>query len=610
MKDASSNVIYVGKAKDLKSRVSSYFIASKDQSVKTRKLIQAIDDFEVMLVETEVEALLLERTLIRNHQPHYNILLRDDKEYPYVRIHFGDDWPRLEVVRRRKDDGADYFGPFSAPGGLKQGLDAVKKVFPLIRCSTWEFQHAKRVCNYYHMKMCLGPCVLPVEKQLYHNMLHDAMDLLLGKNQEVLEKIHEKMLKASEKEQYEFAGQYRDQIRAIESLKERQSIIMSPDVSADAIGLCCKGDFVSFHIVGVRSGKVLGGSSFSYQNFADEDATVLLRQFILQYYEGRDLPKSIITSVQLEDAETLSQAIAGNSSPPSIITPIAEPENIWSGLILIATKNAAYQAEESARNQEKAWSTLEALQKTLSLTSMPRRIECIDISNLQGTAIVASNVCFMDAHPEKALYRSYNIKSVEGSPDDFQSIYEVVKRRLTRGVRDGDLPDLLVIDGGKGQLESALKAQAEFPGLLLNLVSLAKSRVEKNPRGKATEISAKSTPSRHSFERVFVPGKETPIALAPGTPTYRILTQIRDEAHRFAIGQHRTKRKKISEASPLDSIHGVGPKIRRELLLRFESLEGIARASIHDLEKIKGVSSDLAVKIHAALSHLTETSVL
>lgn len=603
MKDSQSRVIYVGKAKDLKARVSSYFVDSKDHSSKTRKLVRQIQDFEVMLVQNEVEALLLERTLIKHHQPPFNILLRDDKEYPYVRIHFGDEWPRLDIVRRRKDDGADYFGPFTAPGSLRQGLDAVRKVFPIIRCSPWEFKNAKRVCNYYHMKVCLGPCVEPVETSTYHAMLRDAMSLILGKNQEVLNTLTQRMLSASSLEQFELAAQYRDQIESIESLKEKQSMMVDPHISADVIGWARQEELISAHILTVRAGKVMGGDTFSLRDEGPSEDVETLSQFILQYYDGRDLPQKILLPYGIDWADDLATAISGTSGQKTDLRPQQNFTRApWPSLSATAKKNAYYQLEETVRNQDKARSSLEALQMTLHLPLLPRRMECIDISNLQGTAIVASNVCFMDGNPDKSLYRSYNVKTVVDNPDDFASIYEVVKRRLERGVRDGDLPDLLVIDGGKGQLESAQKALSEFPGLGLCIVSLAKSRLEKSLGKKKRPPKVDTSDPRHSFERVFKPGQDHPILLPPGSAAYRLMTRIRDEAHRFAITKHRAKRAKLSTASPLETISGIGPKLRSTLLQTFGSLDNIARASIDDLQKIRGINEDLAVRILASMN--------
>jgi excinuclease ABC subunit C len=594
MKGSKGQVLYVGKAKDLKSRVSSYFTDSKDHSPKTRSLVREIQDFEVMLVKTEVDALLLERTLIKHHQPPFNILLRDDKEYPYIRIDFSAEWPRIEIVRRRLDDRAEYFGPFSAAGSLRTSMDAIKRVFPLIRCNQWEFEHAKRVCNYYHMKMCLGPCVLPVEKETYKSMLRDAMALLQGKNDEVTKTLLNKMTTASEREQYELAASYRDQIKAIDILSEKQTVVVDPDIEGDVISLVEGPDVIAIHVAMIRAGRLIGGDSFTFSVSGLEDSSETLPHFLLQYYDGRYLPQRIVVDGNLENPDDIARALTPEDSRQPELRPLKNLRAPWPDLAAIAVKNAQYAHDESVRNMDRRRSSLEALQTTLGLDAPPRRMECIDISNLQGTAIVASDVCFVDGHPEKSLYRSYNIETVQGAPDDFASIREVVKRRIERGVREGNLPDLLVIDGGRGQLESALSSLAAFPGLKLQIVSLAKSRLEKY-RGKKAEV-ATSAP-RHSLERVFKPGQDTPIPLVPGSPAFRLLTQIRDEAHRFAITKHRKKRSALGQKSLLEDVEGVGPKIREALLKKFGSIDAIANANEEALMQVKGVNEDLALRI-------------
>jgi excinuclease ABC subunit C len=617
MKGARGQVLYVGKAKDLRSRVASYFVESKDHSPKTRSLVRDIHDFEIMLVKTEVDALLLERTLIKHHQPPFNILLRDDKEYPYVRIDFSADWPRMTIVRRRLDDSAEYFGPFSAAGSLRTSMDAIKQVFPLIRCSPWEFEHTKRVCNYYHMKMCLGPCVYPVEKSAYKAMLRDSMALLEGRNDDVVKALHAKMMAASEREQYELAASYRDQIVAIDVLSERQTVMVAPDIDGDVIGLAKSNDAIAIHVAMIRGGRLIGGDSFTFTTSvidvpedADErgGAGETLAHFLLQYYEGRHVPSRIIVDHALDDAEALAAAIAVAGSKAPDLRELKNLRAPWPDLAGIAQKNAQYAHDESVRGMDRRRSSLEALQTTLGLDSPPRRIECIDISNLHGTAIVASDVCFIDGHPDKKLYRSYNVETVQGAPDDYASIREVVKRRIERGIREGDLPDLLVIDGGRGQLESALTSLAEFPGLTLRIVSLAKSRVEKHRGKKTSAASGAGTPPssrapKHSLERVFRPGNDTPVPLVPGSPAYRLLTQLRDEAHRFAITKHRKKRSKIGQKSLLEEVEGVGTKIREALLKHFGSIEAVAGANIDALILVKGVTREVAARIRRKLAN-------
>ncbi len=598
MKGHRGQVLYVGKAKNLKARVSSYFTNSKEHSAKTRSLVREICDFDIMLVKTEVDALLLERTLIKHHQPPFNILLRDDKEYPYIRIDFSSDWPRLEIVRKRSDDCAEYFGPFSAAGSLKTSMEAIKRVFPLIRCGTWEFQNAKRVCNYYHMKMCLGPCVLPVDKEAYKSMLRDAMALLAGQSDQVRQTLTDRMMVAAEREQYELAATYRDQLKALEVLSEKQTVVLDPDIEGDIISWVISEDMMAVHVAMIRSGKLVGGDSYTFPMTAIENPGETLPHFILQYYDGRHVPRRVVLDQDLDNSGDLAAAITTTGGKAPDIRGIKNLRAPWTALREIAQKNARYAHDEATRQMERRHSSLEHLRETLHLPAPPKRMECVDISNLQGTAIVASNVCFIDGHPEKSLYRIYNIESVSGGPDDFASIREVVRRRVERGIRDGDLPDLLVIDGGRGQLDSALAAKAEFPGLSLEIVALAKSRIEKYRGDKA---KAMVSDPRHSLERVFMPGKDLPIPLAPGSPAFRLLTQIRDEAHRFAITKHRKKRDSLATKSRLEDVKGVGPKLRERLLRHFGSIDAIRDANEDAMLAVKGMTPELAGAIQKTL---------
>jgi excinuclease ABC subunit C len=407
------------------------------------------------------------------------------------------------------------------------------------------------------------------------------------------------MLTASGREQYELAASYRDQIKAIDILSEKQTVIVAPDIDGDVIGTATGPDTFAIHVAMIRGGRLIGGDSFNFAMSGIENPADTLPHFILQYYEGRHVPDRIVTDTDLDNPKDLATAITPVGSKVPDLRFVKNLRAPWPDLVAIATKNAQYVHDETVRGMDRRRSSLEALQTTLGLDAPPRRVECIDISNLQGTAIVASDVCFIDGHPDKSLYRSYNIETVQGAPDDFASIREVVKRRLERGIRESDLPDLLVIDGGRGQLESALTSLAEFPGLKLQIVSLAKSRLEKHRGLKSKQAS--SAP-KHSLERVFKPGQETPIPLVPGSPAFRILTQVRDEAHRFAITKHRKKRKSLGQKSLLEEIEGVGPKIREALLKHFGSIDAIINANVDALVLVKGVTEDLAKKIRRKLA--------
>ncbi len=593
MKDAKGRIIYVGKAKSLKSRVSSYFGAKGALTHKTIRLVEEIHDFDVLITQTEVESLLLERTLIKHHKPRFNILLRDDKEYPYLRIGLREEWPRIEKVRRRREDDAVYLGPFGSARQLKILLDATYRIFPLIRCSRHEFETVRRPCNYYHMKMCLGPCKLPVDKGLYRSMVEDAVAFLSGRGMDVVRNLKTKMAQAAEAENYEHAAVLRDQLLAFEAVTEKQSVVLGDIEEADVIGYAHKELRAAFHVLIIRERFLVSSDAFLIHAPVEEGAEALA-SFMLQYYDARTVPSEIIVPLSLEDESGLRDALlAGHPDVTKLV--IKEPQRgPRMDLIDMAVKNARHTLEDEERSGERLRVELEVLKDKLKLKRLPRRMECIDISNIQGTAIVASDVCFVDGRPAKALYRHYVIRDVQGSPDDYESIREVVRRRLTRGERDQDLPDLLIIDGGRGQLSAALDAFKGFPGIDIDLVSLAKSKTEKDRR----KIISADAPTR-TFERVFFPGEPLPLPLATGTPEYRLLTQIRDEAHRFAITHHRKRRGKIANASALEEIPGIGPALRTKLLQAFGGLEGLARASLDELKAIKGLRETSAVALYS-----------
>ena len=591
MKDKNGQIIYVGKAKNLKSRVSSYFNSSKDHSVKTRALVREIHDFDLMYAKTELEALLLERTLIKHHKPHYNILLRDDKEYPFIKVNFNETWPRVEKVRKRLDDGANYIGPFANPGQLHTLMKTIFRIFPLIRCSRYEFDNAKRPCNYYHMKMCLGPCVLEVDRTLYLGIVKRAIMILQGKNKDLLKATKKEMMIAASKEEFELAASLRDQMFALEKMIERQIAVVQKTIEADIFIYLVKDHHIVFHVTQVRDFRVLGSENFMLPLPAGniEDS---LSTFLLQYYDNKYIPDLLITDKEFSERVELSHLLSDEKKAPMKISIAKGKEE--KDLIHFAFDNAANFYKQQIEIKSRSKVELEMLRDTLSLAEVPKRMECIDISNTGETAVVASNVCFIDGKPAKQFYRKYNVKTLDGGQDDFASMREVVERRIERALRDGDMPDLLVIDGGKGQLSAALDAKKKFKNLEMNIVSLAKARTQK------FAIDVK-TPRLRSEERIFVPGRKDPIYLKEGSPVFRLMSQIRDEAHRFAISFHRKKRQASSMSSVLDDISGVGPILKTRLLKEFDGLAGLKKASLDQLKSIKGVSDKVAVAIHGAM---------
>ncbi len=591
MKDKKGTIIYVGKAKNLKNRVSSYFQSSSQHSYKTRALVGDICDFDLMLVQNEVEALLLERTLIRHHLPRFNILLRDDKEYPFLRICYEDPWPRIQKVRRRKDDGAHYIGPFSSSSRLNVLLRQVYKIFPLIRCSPHEFKTAKRPCNYYHMKMCLGPCNLPVDRKYYISLIKDAASLLEGNVSKLRRELESKMKFAAKAENYELAAQLRDQIQAIDHISQQQVAVLDTTVDADIIGVTSAGDKRSFNVTMVRNRTMIGGDHYIVESSAGS-ASEEMTSFILQYYTNKQVPALILLRDATELEAELASVICQQQDSSSMIRIAKKGEE--HDLLEISERNAMHQleAQENQKNQQQLG--LQLLQETLALPRWPERIECIDISNLQATAIVASDVCFVNGKPAKEFYRRYEIKTVVGAPDDFASMQEVVRRRIERAIRDEDMPDLLIIDGGRPQVRAVMEIVESYPDLKLAVVGLAKSRLDKGRRNDNRSVEA-------SKERLVLPYQEEPIELVEGSHVYRLVTRIRDEAHRFAITYHRKKRQGLSHASILDDVSGIGPALKKRLLIEFGTVDGIKLASLERLMSIKGVNEKTAMNLHTAL---------
>ncbi len=589
MKDSKGRVIYTGKAKSLRKRLLQYFKPLDLLDHKTKILSESIYDFEVIITTTEVEALLLERTLIKHHKPQFNILLRDDKEYPLIRCDFNEDWPRLEKVRRRLDDSATYVGPFAGPGQLNLLMDAVFKIFPLIRCSRHEFKTARKPCHYFHMKMCLAPCTKPVDRTIYQQMIEDTLSFLRGEKTNLITTIKKRMEDAAEREEFELAAIYRDQVQAFALVTEKQSVVTSDVKDADVIGMAHTETKISFHVLTVRDYHVIASDNFLTLSRTHSPHEAIM-EFTLLYYDGRSLPPEILLPHDLGGDETdLVRLALLESHPDRNSLDIKKPlRGERADLVGMANRNAEHQLTDGYLDQTTASQELELVRDILKLHHVPNRAECIDISNTQGSAIVASLVCFIGGKPAKDQYRSYAIKTVTEGPDDFKSIAEVVERRLERGVREGDLPDLLIIDGGKGQLNAALDVTSKFHGLRLDVISLAKSRLKKQGKHE-----------KRTFERVFRPDSESPIPLAPGTPAYRFMTQIRDEAHRFAITHHRKKRLKLSMASDLETIPGIGTILRRRLLETFGSLDGIAKATLPELKKVKGVTDRTAILIYS-----------
>ncbi len=598
MKNAAGEVIYVGKAINLAHRVRSYFHASAGQNRKTRRLVQEIATIEWIVVESELEALILEMNLIKRYRPRYNVRLKDDKRYPYIKVHWQDPFPRVTVTRSLKKDGARYFGPYTSVWAVHQTLDVLRRIFPYLTCNRTISGQDQRACLYYDIKRCAGPCIGAISQAAYRQMIADLMDFLNGQTAPIIQRLQAEMEAAAERLEYEKAATLRDQIRAIETVVEKQRIISRKEIDSDVIALAQEKGEACVQVFFIRGGRLIGREHFMLAGSEEENESALLAEFIKQFYtDATYIPSQVLLPQEIEEAQIIRQWLRNRRGKKvELLIPRRGEKR---DLVRLATQNATEtlralraQWEADSHHQETA---LQDLQEALSLPQPPARIEGFDISNLQGTAIVASMVVFVHGTPAKKLYRRFNIRSVQGKPDDFASMEEALRRRFKRWQSAratkvlpaastdeafGLLPDLLVIDGGPGQLGRAERVLADF-GLQerVQVIGLAKRE-----------------------ELIFRPGVSSPLRLPSNAPALFLLQRIRDEAHRFAITAHRKKRAKIAFASSLEEIPGIGPRRRAALLRHFGSLEAIQKASPEELARVRGISYQLAVTIHEFLA--------
>ena len=599
MKDAAGTVIYVGKAVNLAHRVRSYFHASVQHNRKTRRLVREIASIEWIVVASELEALILEMNLIKRYRPKYNVKLKDDKRYPYIKVHWQDPFPRVTVTRNVQKDGARYFGPYASVWAVHQTLDVLRRIFPYLTCNREITGQDTRACLYYDIKRCVGPCIGAVDQDGYRQMIADLMDFLNGQTEPIVSRLQAEMEAAASRLEYERAASLRDQIRAIETVVEKQRIISQKQLDSDVIALARDERDACVQVFFIRGGRLIGREHFMLDGSDEsEDDRALLTEFVKQFYtEAAQVPRQVLLPHEIEEANIIRQWLNGRRGQKvELLIPRRGEKR---DLVNLAAQNAAEtlkalkaQWADSTHRQETA---LSALQEALDLPAPPLRMECYDVSNLQGTAIVASMVVFERGVPARQLYRQFNIRGVQGAPDDFASMEEALRRRFKRwqSARElaetpsarqdrafGVLPDLLVVDGGKGQLARAVRVLNDF-GLYerVRVIGLAKRE-----------------------ETIILPQQEAPVRLQPDAPALQLLQRIRDEAHRFALRAHRKKRAKIAFASNLDQIPGIGPRRKAALLRHFGSLDAIRRASPEELAQVKGISRALAETIHEFLA--------
>ena len=586
MKDGRGRVIYIGKAKDLHDRVRNYFQQSGDTRAFVSRLPMLLEEIETIITSNEKEALILENTLVKEHQPRFNVELKDDKNFLSLRVDTDEEWPRFEVVRQQEDDGAKYFGPYSSAGAIRRTLNIVNKHFQLRSCPDTVLENRSRPCLQHQIGRCPAPCVFEVDRDEYAGQLEDAIMFLEGRGDELVENIRAKMQRASDELEFELAARYRDQLESIEQVLERQVAVNSTDVDQDAIGYYREGDRVTFHVVFIRDGRMEGARSFSYaaQEFADEQ---VLSSFLNLYYaSGHHIPREVLLPQELPDSEVEAfEELLGEESDRRVYlkTPKRGKKR---ALVQTAMRNAEHSFETEHSKEEQQRDLMEKLQQALGLTNFPERIECYDISNLQGKQIVGSKVYFEDAEPKKSGYRHYKMREVD-EQDDFASMHEMLKRRFQK-VAEGeeDAPDLVVIDGGKGQLGQA-QAVLEDLGLhRIDLIALAKARTDRVGFDDPTVTS--------SPERVFLPNRKNPKKIEHNSAEMYLLQRVRDEAHRFAIDYHKKLRRKETLQSSLDDVPGVGSKTKRALLHHFGGLDAVKDAEVEELTEVEGVGDSTA----------------
>lgn len=572
MKDAAGKIIYVGKAVVLKNRVRQYFQSSRNHTPKVRAMVAKVADFEFIMTASEVEALILECNLIKKHRPRYNISLKDDKSYPYVKVTLQDDFPRVFLTHRILKDGARYFGPYTNVTAVHESLKLLRRLFPLRNCKTLQ----DRPCLEYHIKRCLAPCAGKISKEEYDGMIRSVLMFLEGRTVDVEKELEYRMKKAAEAYHFELAARLRDQLAAVKKVAEKQNIVTGAG-DQDAIGMARSEIGVCVQVFFIRSGKMIGREHFLLQGSEDESDEALLAAFLQQYYHRATfIPREILLPMDLAEVSLLETWLAEKKGAK--VQLLVPQRGTKHDIVAMAASNAEkFLSDEAARIRQANAQTLgavEELGRYLGLKNPPNRMECFDISHIQGSETVASMVVFEGGLPKKSDYRRFKINSTEGKPDDFLSMREVTQRRYG-DLSESELPDLIVIDGGKGQLSSALEIIRGAGHKDVPVVGLAKQ-----------------------FELVFREGESDPVVLPRHSQALYLIERIRDEAHRFAITYHRNLRGKRNLVSVLDHIVGIGPARRKSLWSTFGTIAKIKAASVDELAQAPGMNRPAAEAVY------------
>ncbi len=590
MKDAGGKVIYVGKAINLRNRVRSYFHATSQQHPRTQKLVQNIANIEWIVVGSELEALILEMNLIKKNRPHFNVRLKDDKRYPYIKVHWASPYPKVTVTRQMVQDGSRYYGPYTSVWAVHQTLDVLRRIFPYLTCDREITGQDERACLYHDIKLCCAPCIGAVDQATYRQMIDDLSQFLQGRTEPIVSRLQIEMEHAAEELRYERAAALRDQIRAIENVVERQKVISADYIDSDVLALARSDGEACVQVFFIRGGKLIGRDYFLLEGATNVSDADVMAEFLKQFYDqAPSVPPQVLLPEEVEEANIIRQWL-GQKREDGVVEILVPRHGVQQELIQMAAENAA----ETLHSLQVQWETdrvrqeqaLAELRDALELPNLLNRIECYDISNTQGTAAVGSMVVFEQGIPKKSYYRRFNIRSVSG-PDDFASMEEVLTRRFNRWKAAQEvsetpgkkidpafalLPDLLMIDGGKGQLARAVSVLDHFSLLeVVPVVSLAKQN-----------------------EELFIPGRTESLLLPRQSQGFYLIQRIRDEAHRSAITAHRNRRTKAGIASQLDKVPGIGPAKRKVLLNRFGSVADIRDATVEELTAVPGITPSLA----------------
>ncbi|HEY9075942.1 MAG TPA: excinuclease ABC subunit UvrC [Anaerolineaceae bacterium] len=592
MKNADGVVIYVGKAINLRNRVRSYFHSAADHDHKTRQLVRNITTLDWIVVDSELEALILEMNLIKKHRPRYNIRLKDDKRYPYVKVHWQEAFPKVTVTRQMVNDGSRYFGPYTSAWAVYQTLDVLRKIFPYLTCDRVITGKDPRACLYHNIKLCTAPCIGAIDQTGYRRIIDDLCQFLSGRTDEITNRLRQEMEQAAEDLRFERAAAIRDQLQAIDRVVERQRVISTDQMDSDVIAMARANGEACVQIFFIRGGKLIGREYFILEGTEEEADPEVVSEFIKQFYsEAALVPPQVLLPNEVEEANIIQEWLRSRRGGEKVEL-VVPHQGSGEELVRMATDNAVetlsalraqWQADTNKQSQ-----ALAELQQALGLPEPPNRIECYDISNTQGTAAVGSMVVFEQGVPQKKYYRQFNIQTVSG-PDDFASMQEVLTRRFRRWLAAQEqkestqvgqkqdlsfaiLPDLLIVDGGKGQLGRAVEVLDTY-GLAgkVPVFGLAKQQ-----------------------EELFAPNRTESILLPRHSQGLYLLQRIRDEAHRFAITAHRKRRTKEGMASQLDKIPGIGPAKRNRLLKQFGSLDDIRSATIEELMAVPGITRQVA----------------